>query len=57
MAFKRRVLLRHEGLGNIPAVSREVSVPADDSDNDMESQDIDDLFTEVLLANKQPSPL
>ena len=50
--FKRRVLLlRHEKLGNIASVSRQLSVPVDDSDNDMGSQDIDDLFIEVLLAD------
>ena len=55
--FKRRILLRHEELGNISAVSRVLSVPAGDSDNDMESQHIDDLFIEVLLSNEQPNPL
>ena len=55
--FKRRVLLRHQEFGNISAVSPELSVPEEDSDNDMESQDINDLFIEVLLADEQPNPL
>ena len=42
--FKRRVLLRHEESGNISLVSRELSVPAGDLDNNMESQDIGRSF-------------
>ena len=55
--FKRRVHLRHEELGNISAISRRLSVPADELDNDMECQDTDELFIEVLLSDEQPNPL